>query len=494
MVRTSALGGVLGCALSALSCAGPQKAAPPAPAAPDRAPPAAPFTLNADGRDLIARGAQASREDLAGRPLVEDRAFQTYLERLATGLVPRGKALPEGVRITVAVVESRKPELYSYVNGTIVVATGLVLAADDEAQLAALLSHEVAHVAEAHYLALYQQIKAAERSGRRKALAAGIFGTLLDAAVDYTVEVETSRQYDKLMKGKASYLGTAESVAKITAAEHVYYGLKDVIAGIPAKDETGDWIDPRQRFEVVADAQGMIYLAQAGYDVEEASRAWGNVRRINSAAALAKQKAMGPYAEKMREVEDMMRLTTARMRQSMGAGALVQTISEAPPERAELAADLVKMKEVQEALQGGAGRKGVEEYRAFLRTATLPKADRALAAESYGEAELYYRALYDKGLREPGVAYGLARSSMGDFAFSASDAQKREAEKLYLQAAAGDDRFAPAYRGLGELYEEWERYAEAARAYQGYLKRAPQADDRARVQRKIETLKRKASR
>jgi len=57
-----------------------------------------------------------------------------------------------------------------------------------------------------------------------------------------------------------------------------------------------------------------------------------------------------------------------------------------------------------------------------------------------------------------------------------------------------DKKFAPAYRGLGELYEDWDRYADALEAYRAYLKIAPRAPDAKRIKRKLKTLKRKAER
>lgn len=450
--------------------------------------------VNDDGRDLINQAAQAFRDDMAGRPAVDDRAFKSYVEGVAKGLIPKDKALPNGVRLSVTIVESRIPEIYSYVNGGLVITTGAVFAVDNEAQLATLLSHEVAHLTEGHYLSMYQEIKAAERSGRRNAAIAGIFGALLNSTVDYVVEVETARQYDKLFQGQTTYMSTAESVAKIRATRHAYVGIKDVIDNIPAKDAKGGWVDPRQRFEVVADAQGVVYLAQAGYDAKEAPKAWSNVRKVLDEQALKKEKAMGQFAAQLRESESMMRVMSGRLRQSLGASGLVQTISDTPPSRSDLVAELIQLKEVRDAQKAGDGKTKVEEYQKFLGAVTMGRAEKALSEEKYSEAEFYYRALYEKGLRDPPIAYGLAKSSIGDFAFSASDAQKRDAEKLYREAAAKDDKYALPHRGLGELYEEWERYGDAAKAYQDYLKRAPRAEDKKRIERKIETLKRKASR
>lgn len=450
--------------------------------------------VNQDGKNLIDQASQAYRDDMGGRPVVTDSKFNSYIKDVVKKLHPRGKKPPSGVKLNVVILESEIPEVYSYVNGTIVISTGAVFAADNEAQLAALLSHEVAHLVEGHYVSMYQQIKAAERRQKHKAVAGALFGVLLDTAVDYVVEVETEKQYDQLWKGEATYLGTAESVAKIHAAESAYFGMKDVISSIPVKDEKGAWIDPRQRFEVVADAQGMEYLALAGYDVREASRAWTNVRKVKSRQAREKEKAMGQWASQMRQSESMMRMMSSRMRQSLGASGLIQTISDAPPSRPDLIAEFVNLKEVRAAQGKGQGTKGVKQYQGFLKKIMLPRAEKALIDESYGEAEVYYRALYDKGLRSAPVIYGLAKSGIGDFAFSATEAQKRNTEKLYKEAAKADKKYAMPYKGLGELYGDWERYDDAVNAYEKYIKLAPKAKDKKKIRRKVDTLKRKARR
>lgn len=449
--------------------------------------------VNKDGKDLINQASQAYTEDLGGRPAVTDPAF-SYVEKVAQSIVPKGRGLPEGVRIKVTVIDSLIPELYSYVDGNIVITTGFIYALDNEAQLAAALSHEVAHIAEGHYIEMYQAIKARERKARWKATGGALLGAFMDTAVDYTVEVETAKQYDALMKGEETYLGTAKSMAKIGAAQGAYYGVKDVIDNIPAKDNSGVWIDPRQRFEVVADAQGMEYLARAGYDVGEADAAWRNVQKVHSQKMREKEESLGPWAAQLRETESMMQVMRHRLRESLGASGLVQTISDIPPSRADLVADFTNLKEVRDVSGGKKGVKNAKKFQNFIEKALLAKAQKAFDNEDYDGAHAEYKVLYDKGIKTPQVVYGLAKSSMGDFAFGATEGEKKKAEKLYREAASMDKKYAEPYRGLGELYEDWERYGDAVKAYSTYLRLAPRASDRGKIERKINSLKRKAAR
>jgi tetratricopeptide (TPR) repeat protein len=452
------------------------------------------FSINKDGEDLILQASQAYTSDMRNRPTVTEPQITGYVETIAHRLVPEGKNPPPGVTIHVTVLESPLPELYSYVDGHLILTTGTLFAMENEAQVAGVMAHEVANLIEGYYIQMYQAIKAAERRQRWKAATSALFGAMLDVAVDYAVEMESIRQTEQLFSGEQTYGETLRRLAALDAAHSAYYSMKDVIASIPPKDETGNWVDPRLRFEPVADAQGMEYLALAGYDTAEAARGWEHMYRITNALARDQEQAFGPWAAQIREMQSLMEINMRRLRQYLGASGLVQTLSDAPPSRASFVAKLTNLKEVKEAEKTHESKKGESEYKTFLTKVILPRANKALAEESYEHAYFCYQTLYDKGVRSAPIAYGLAKSKLGDFAFGASEAEKQEAEKRYREAARLDPRYALPYKGLGELYEDWERYGEAAQAYQKYLKLAPQATDSKRIQQKIRVLKKRASR
>jgi tetratricopeptide (TPR) repeat protein len=394
----------------------------------------------------------------------------------------------------VTVIDSPKPELYAYVDGHLLITTGILYGMDNEAQLAGVVAHEVAQLVEGYYVNMYQEIKAAERRQRRRAAAAGLLGAMLDIAVDYTVSVETMRARERYYSGEDTYRRTREKIIALHAAEAAYYSLGDVIASIPSEDKNGQSIDPRERFEPVSDAQGMVYMALAGYDVSEAAKGWEKIQSINNAIAMQRERAMGAFSDQMHSMEALMELQMQRLRQSLGADGLVQTLSDTPPSRVEFAQALVDMKEVKAAQQGRQSNKAGASYVAFVQKALLSKADQALLDEDYDQALSLYEILYDKGVITAPVAYGVAKGMLGDFAFGASTAQKTEAEKHYREAIRLDSNYALPYRGLGELYEDWERYEDAIDAYSSYLQKAPNAADHKRIERKIKTLKRKAMR
>jgi predicted Zn-dependent protease len=454
--------------------------------------------VNQDGNELIQRARQAYATDIGAQPIADDPALQNYLERVVKRLTPAGKNLPAGVRPRITVLTSPDPQLYSYADGHMVISTGAVFSMDNEAQLAAILAHELTHALEGHYVALYQEIRAAARreesKAKRKALAGGILKGILSAGIDYVAQVEGAERVERALTGEMTYKNTMKSLAKIELSRDVAHSITDVIDNIPAKNEQGQWIDPRERLEIVADAQSMEYLARAGYDVKEAAKGWTNFQRVRSQLA-------GQQGQMFRDLERQMRQSIAIMQQSQtsfgdpaGGSGLIRTPSEAPVARAELVANFINLKEVQAAQQKRAATAGREPYLAFLRQNLLPRADRALSNDEYPQALADYTVLYDKGIQTSQVLYGLAKSSLGDFAFSASTAEKRRAETLYREAARKNPKFATPYRGLGELYEDWERYDEAIGAYKRYLRLAPKARDRNRIARKISSLERKMRR
>jgi tetratricopeptide (TPR) repeat protein len=452
------------------------------------------FVLNENGRSLIQQATQAYNSDMEKRPTVTDELIVEYADKIARDLVPEGKSAPEGVTIRMTVIESPSPELYAYVDGHLVLTTGMLFAMDNEAQLAGVFSHEIAQLVEGYYISMYQEIKKAEKKGRRKAATGALFGSLLDIAVDYTVEMEEIKQTDQYLEGEATYKETMEKMAVVGAAQSAYYSIKDVVASVPPKDNSGNWIDPRLQFEPVADAQGMEYLALAGYDASEAAEGWKNAYLIHSEQIRKQDQSIGMWASQMREMQTLMELNMNRLRQSLGASGLIQTPGDLYPTRAQFVAELTNLKEVRDAQKIHGSKKGKREYMSFLQKALLTKADEALKKESYEEANSYYRTLYEKGVRTGPVVYGLAKSGLGDFAFAASVSEKQEAEDLYREAAKLDPNYALPYRGLGELYEDWERYEDAVHAYRRYLELSPESRDREQLERKIKVLERKANR
>jgi len=79
--------------------------------------------------------------------LLKDQLVTEYVNRLAQTLVRNSDAR---IPFTVKVIESDDINAFALPGGYLYVNTGLILAAEDEAELAGVMSHEIAHVAARH--------------------------------------------------------------------------------------------------------------------------------------------------------------------------------------------------------------------------------------------------------------------------------------------------------------------------------------------------------
>src|ERR1035437_2009273 len=80
--------------------------------------------------------------------LVQDPVVTEYVNRIGQNLVRNSDAQ---VPFTIKVIDSDEVNAFALPGGFFYVNTGLILAADEEAELAGVMAHEIAHVAACHY-------------------------------------------------------------------------------------------------------------------------------------------------------------------------------------------------------------------------------------------------------------------------------------------------------------------------------------------------------
>jgi predicted Zn-dependent protease len=102
----------------------------------------------------IAIGRQVSREIEAGVRLVNDPVITEYINRVGQNIVRNSDAK---VPFTIKVIDDEEINAVSLPGGFFYVNTGLIMAAEDEAELAGVMAHEIAHIAARH--AMEQQGK-----------------------------------------------------------------------------------------------------------------------------------------------------------------------------------------------------------------------------------------------------------------------------------------------------------------------------------------------
>jgi predicted Zn-dependent protease len=107
----------------------------------------------------------------------DDALVSQYVEDLTWGLVTHSQLLDK--RLEILVLDNPTVNAFAAPGGIIGVHTGLILTAQNEAQLASVLAHELAHLSQRHFAAQLE-----EDRRNRPLFIASILGSILLAAAD----------------------------------------------------------------------------------------------------------------------------------------------------------------------------------------------------------------------------------------------------------------------------------------------------------------------
>ena len=95
----------------------------------------------------IRMGKEYAQQVEAGSKLVQDPVVNEYVNRIGQNLVRNSDAK---VPFTIKVIDSDEINAFALPGGFFYVNSGLILAADEESELAGVMAHEIAHVAARH--------------------------------------------------------------------------------------------------------------------------------------------------------------------------------------------------------------------------------------------------------------------------------------------------------------------------------------------------------
>ncbi len=95
----------------------------------------------------IAIGKEVAQQVEASSKMIQDPVINEYVNRVGQNLVRNSDAR---VPFTIKVIDSDEINAFALPGGFFYVNTGLILAADEEAELAGVMAHEIAHVAARH--------------------------------------------------------------------------------------------------------------------------------------------------------------------------------------------------------------------------------------------------------------------------------------------------------------------------------------------------------
>jgi predicted Zn-dependent protease len=105
------------------------------------------FVLLSEGQE-ISMGQEASKEVEASIGLVDDADLQAYVRRVGAGLAARSER--PNLPWKFGVVDDPTPNAFALPGGPIYITRGLLSLMDSEAELAAVLGHEIGHITARH--------------------------------------------------------------------------------------------------------------------------------------------------------------------------------------------------------------------------------------------------------------------------------------------------------------------------------------------------------
>ena len=135
------------------------------------------LTRHRSGREPSVGGGDGNACVPGGRVGLRSDAcmIRGYINTLGQRLVPEG--MREKVKLSFRVIEAAEPNAFALADGRIYITTGMIAFAENEAQIAATLGHEIGHVLKEHLVSsIYRQTYGKVATASR---IAGIAGGLL---------------------------------------------------------------------------------------------------------------------------------------------------------------------------------------------------------------------------------------------------------------------------------------------------------------------------
>src|SRR5947199_2486908 len=151
----------------------------------------------------IQMGRQLAAEIERQVKLIEDPTINEYVNRVGQNLVRNSDAK---VPFTIKVVESDEINAFALPGGFFYVNSGLILAADDEAELAGVLAHEIAHVAARHGTKQQSKGQLINFAALPLIFVGGPVGFGIQQAANLLVPI-TFLGFSRSMEEEADYLG-----------------------------------------------------------------------------------------------------------------------------------------------------------------------------------------------------------------------------------------------------------------------------------------------
>jgi tetratricopeptide (TPR) repeat protein len=408
--------------------------------------PGARFKFTKVDYNLLAE-ADAIDAEYEKRDLVlHDPGVQAYIDSIGNRVLG-GRPVPEKVTWRFHVFRTPEVNAYSWPNGSVYMTTGLLALLENDAQLAAVLAHETAHIYERHsYLE--------NRSVRKKAIASEIIAA---------ASVWVPGGYALLAATAAADIGTRLML------ESVYGYSREVESqadrdGIAAMTVAG--YNPHAAavgFELLDQATNLEYIAHPTFYQDHPKL----TERREKALAFAD--AHTPMGAQTGLKEDYIRAVAPAIASSIDTDIENRRPRTAVATATRLA-DTFPGDPHYQLLLG-------DSYRTLGAETAVATPDEFTAS---GEDRRRNQALKMSAQEEQKA---LLKTPRGQTTLKENQGK---AEKAFLAAIGSNPQYALAYRELGFLYQDESRFADAATNYRHYLQLVADTSlDRLRIARRL---------
>lgn len=154
-------------------------------------------------RGEIEMGQQYAAEIDKSTHFIKDPVVDEYINRIGQNLVKNSDAK---VPFTIKVIDSNEINAFALPGGFFYVNSGLILAADNEAELAAVMAHEIAHVAAHHAAREMTRMHYAQIGSVPLIFMGGWAGYGIYEAANLAIPI-TFLQFSREFEAQADYLG-----------------------------------------------------------------------------------------------------------------------------------------------------------------------------------------------------------------------------------------------------------------------------------------------
>jgi predicted Zn-dependent protease len=212
---------------------------------------------NPSKEDEIALGREISGSLLGASALVKNEALQKYVNQVGRWVASQSERADLPWKF--GVIESDDINAFSAPGGYVLITKGLYQKLQNEAQLAGVLGHEIAHITKKHQLKVLQKQQLLGYSASRLSMILAKDNQLAKKAIDSGAEI-SARSLDKEAEFEADRMG----MVLATRAGYEPYGLAEVLQTIAQTNKTDNSVallfkthpHPDERLAKLGDSAG----------------------------------------------------------------------------------------------------------------------------------------------------------------------------------------------------------------------------------------------